>query len=384
MPKFAYVATAPDGQRASGAPAGAPAADAAELALLRARAARHPGEPRRRASCSRRSPRRGSSARRSCTSPASSARSSGPGCRSSTRCTRSARRPTTRRRGAMLDDIEDGLRRGEQFSDCLDRHPRIFPTFYRGILRSAELTGQLDTVLDQLADYLERDLEARRKIKSALIYPADRGDVASSPWSCWPASCCRSSRRSSRASTPSCRCRPGCCWRHRLPHDVVVGDRWPASPCSSLIVVARAAHRARAATRATGCCCRSRCIGDDHPVRAGRAVLPDPRPRWSAPACPCPRRCGVATESLRNRVFIRGAGRRAARRCCEGEGLAGPLAATELFPGTAAQMIRVGEDTGTLDDQLEVTAALLRGRARLQDQEAHRALRAGRHHRDGR
>ena len=29
---------------------------------------------------------------------------------------------------------------------------RIFPTFYRGILRSAELTGQLDTVLDQLAE----------------------------------------------------------------------------------------------------------------------------------------------------------------------------------------------------------------------------------------
>ena len=42
-------------------------------------------------------------------------------------------------------------------------------------------------------------------------------------------------------------------------------------------------------------------------------------------------------------------------------------------------MIRVGEETGTLDTQLEVTAALLRERARLQDQEAHLALRAGRH-----
>src|SRR5262249_26109652 len=33
-------------------------------------------------------------------------------------------------------------------------------------------TGQLDTVLDQLSGYLERDLEARQKVKSALIYPA--------------------------------------------------------------------------------------------------------------------------------------------------------------------------------------------------------------------
>lgn len=40
----------------------------------------------------------------------------------------------------------------------------------------------------------------------------------------------------------------------------------------------------------------------------------------------------------------------------EGEGIAGPLARTSLFPSTAVQMLRVGEDTGTLDNQLETTA----------------------------
>src|SRR5215467_8072759 len=73
-------------------------------------------------------------------------------------------------RDAMLD-IEQSLRGGERLSDCLDRHPRVFPEYYRGIMRSAELTGQLDVVLEQLARYLERDLEARRKISAALIYP---------------------------------------------------------------------------------------------------------------------------------------------------------------------------------------------------------------------
>src|SRR4051812_23738299 len=71
----------------------------------------------------------------------------------------------------MMNDIEDGLRAGERFSDCLDRHAKVFPEFYRGIVRSAELTGELDEVLKRLALYLERDLEARRKIKSATIYP---------------------------------------------------------------------------------------------------------------------------------------------------------------------------------------------------------------------
>jgi type IV pilus assembly protein PilC len=40
----------------------------------------------------------------------------------------------------------------------------------------------------------------------------------------------------------------------------------------------------------------------------------------------------------------------------EGQGIAGPLARTSLFPATAVQMLRVGEETGTLDNQLEVTA----------------------------
>jgi type IV pilus assembly protein PilC len=40
----------------------------------------------------------------------------------------------------------------------------------------------------------------------------------------------------------------------------------------------------------------------------------------------------------------------------QGEGLAGPLAETGLFPGAARQMIRVGEETGTLDLQLETSA----------------------------
>ncbi|MEZ5177171.1 MAG: type II secretion system F family protein [Acidimicrobiales bacterium] len=51
-------------------------------------------------------------------------------------------------------------------------HASVFPPYYLGILRSAELTGQLDTVLDQLAIYIERDMEARSRVKSALTYPA--------------------------------------------------------------------------------------------------------------------------------------------------------------------------------------------------------------------
>src|SRR5499427_11079980 len=43
-----------------------------------------------------------------------------------------------------MADVEEGLHRGDSLSSCFDRHPRIFPAYYRGILRSAELTGRLD------------------------------------------------------------------------------------------------------------------------------------------------------------------------------------------------------------------------------------------------
>src|SRR5690348_7405452 len=77
-------------------------------------------------------------------------------------------KPAVRR---VLAAVNDDLRAGERLSDAIDRHPRDFPEWYRGILRSAELTGRLDDVLDQLSTYLERDVEARRKIQQAMIYP---------------------------------------------------------------------------------------------------------------------------------------------------------------------------------------------------------------------
>ena len=64
------------------------------------------------------------------------------------------------------------LQAGDTFASAAAAHPEAFPNYYIGILSSAELTGNLDTVLDQLADYLDRDIEARSKITSAMVYPA--------------------------------------------------------------------------------------------------------------------------------------------------------------------------------------------------------------------
>ena len=71
----------------------------------------------------------------------------------------------------ILVTMIDDLRAGDTFASAAAAHPAAFPNFYIGMLESAELTGNLDSVLNQLADYIERDVEARSTLTSAMIYP---------------------------------------------------------------------------------------------------------------------------------------------------------------------------------------------------------------------
>ena len=63
----------------------------------------------------------------------------------------------------------------------------------------------------------------------------------------------------------------------------------------------------------------------------------------------------VVAESANNSIY-RNALESVREDMLEGQGLAGPINRTNLFPGAARQMFRVGEETGTLDKQLEVAA----------------------------
>ena len=112
---------------------------------------------------------------------------------------------------AMLPEMTAQLRAGDPFSEVIGANAEHFPSYYPGIIRSAELSGRLDVVLDQLADYMDRDLPTRRRVKSALTYPIILGVMSTVTVSSCSCSCCRSSRTSSRASMPSFRSPRGCC-----------------------------------------------------------------------------------------------------------------------------------------------------------------------------
>lgn len=72
---------------------------------------------------------------------------------------------------ARIADMRTAIERGSSFADAVNAHPDVFPSYYRAMVRSAEFTGRLDDVLQQLGVYLERDITARKQVKSALTYP---------------------------------------------------------------------------------------------------------------------------------------------------------------------------------------------------------------------
>ncbi len=72
---------------------------------------------------------------------------------------------------ALTEMIAD-LGMGAALSTAMARFPRIFSPLYVDLIRSAEVSGNLDDVLRQLASYMARDEGAKRRVRSAMIYPA--------------------------------------------------------------------------------------------------------------------------------------------------------------------------------------------------------------------
>ncbi len=70
----------------------------------------------------------------------------------------------------ILKEVRLDVEGGSSFSDALVKHG-TFSKLYVNLVRAGETSGTLDSVLDRLATFLEKDLELRGKIKSAMTYP---------------------------------------------------------------------------------------------------------------------------------------------------------------------------------------------------------------------
>jgi type IV pilus assembly protein PilC len=73
--------------------------------------------------------------------------------------------------GKVLLQVRVDVEQGASLSGAMSKHPKSFSELFVAMIRSGETGGVLDNVLLRLADNIEREVDLRRKIKSAMTYP---------------------------------------------------------------------------------------------------------------------------------------------------------------------------------------------------------------------
>jgi type IV pilus assembly protein PilC len=258
----------------------------------------------------------------------------------------------------VLLDVQRRLRTGSTFGDAIAAHPRVFPGYYVAIVRAAELTGHLDEAFEQLANDLQRDLTARRQIKGALTYPMivmALAVVAVVLMAVWVLPKFEGFYTSLHAHLPiPTRMLLWCTdalaswwWAITLGLAVVAaigssvlgGEQGKGRRDALLLKIPAIGHVLRLIALERFCRMLAAL------VHAG---------------VPLPDAVQVAGDATNQRVFQEKLGN-VREAMLRGEGLARPIAASGIFPAAARQMIRVGESTGSLDQQLRSAARFYAG-----------------------
>jgi type IV pilus assembly protein PilC len=73
---------------------------------------------------------------------------------------------------SVLRQILDDVRIGTSLSAAMERHELVFPPIYTRMIRVGERTGNLGIILRRLAEYMEKELSTAQKLRSAMMYPA--------------------------------------------------------------------------------------------------------------------------------------------------------------------------------------------------------------------
>lgn len=72
----------------------------------------------------------------------------------------------------VITSIGEDVEGGSTFSEALAKFPKVFSKLYISMVKAGEAGGVMETVLTRLAEFSEQEQSLRRKIKSAMIYPA--------------------------------------------------------------------------------------------------------------------------------------------------------------------------------------------------------------------
>jgi len=71
----------------------------------------------------------------------------------------------------VLMQVRQDVEGGQTLSDAMKKHPTVFDELYSNMVAAGEAGGILDTILQRLATYIEKEVKLRGQVRSAMIYP---------------------------------------------------------------------------------------------------------------------------------------------------------------------------------------------------------------------
>jgi len=71
----------------------------------------------------------------------------------------------------IIFDLKNKIEEGRSFSQALAEHSDVFSNLYINMVAAAEISGSLSSMLRKLAEYLDQEAETRSQIKGAMVYP---------------------------------------------------------------------------------------------------------------------------------------------------------------------------------------------------------------------
>ncbi len=72
---------------------------------------------------------------------------------------------------SVLTDVKESVESGMTFADSLRKHPKVFDSLFVNLVAAGEIGGILDTILNRLATYIEKNVKLVRQVKGAMTYP---------------------------------------------------------------------------------------------------------------------------------------------------------------------------------------------------------------------
>ena len=260
---------------------------------------------------------------------------------------------TSRPLAASIRGISREIRGGSSFAEAIRAFPAVFPALYPRMVELGERTGRMEEMLNQLADYMEREEQVMSRVRSAFAYPAFICLLAVGV--------------------------AGLLMTTALPALTGLFDEFGGDlPITTRILMGVSDFAAAYRIQLFGAALLTALVGTliaGQPV--GRRILD--RAQVSIPVfkditlnanaarfsrtlslmlragLPLTEVMDMLVKTTDNGV-LRGKVNVVRQQLIDGEGLSAPMGRVGCFPPMLVQMVAVGEETGTLDANLEITA----------------------------